>query len=1027
LRRRRTLVVVTERGDAEGLPDALVTTAQGYIEGGDAALEPHTLIVNLCRSLAYGSDGYYVSLLADARAQQVLPRLETTAGVADPYSSFRALQEAGIPTVDAAELAIRRRSLPDDDASDAYGQSAAGGAALLRQGDELRLPSDGELEDIIICFGVTTDARFAGVAAGIYRVWPAPLLRARLLLEEEQWKVIGLEHASPLLLQPDERRLLVARLTGDARALRRGTSNGPRGTVRASIAVLLDPLDPFSASSPETIERLERVAAGMNVHVARITASDLRRLPEYDALFIRSLTGVKLPAFQFALRAEALDMPVIDDPQSIIRCGNKVYLEELLRREDVPLPRARIVTAHSPWSHVEELGVPFVMKSPDGSFSAGVHKIASRDDYDVRSRELLEHSPLLIAQEWLPTEYDWRVTILDGRVLFAARYFMAHGHWQIRAEEGGVERYGKVEAVPRSGAPPAVLDIALRAARLIGRGLYGVDLKETAAGPVVIEVNDNPNLDAGYEDKADGDVIYREIVDCFLRRIEEESEAGRRNGVRAVAKMTTQRAATEPARAASEASAASGASGAATAGAAAKAAAAAPADSGAPADAAASPLRRRATGVVASRREASRRRTTPASYEMFSVAGLELEYPTVDENLDVRALVEPAFRTIAGRGTSDIELDRVGFSNEIADHVFEVKTLEPVRSLREAEEDIVAGIRRFADVLAREWRARLLPTAMHPWFDPRHGRLWTRSGLRIYTTYAHIFDIRTHGWMNVHATHLNLPFGDERQTMAMHTAAALLLPYLPALAASSPVHDGRLQPHADARLAWIMQHQASIPETCGRVVPELASSFAGYRREILRPMYAALDRFPHSEAIRHEFLNSRGAVLRFARRALELRVLDTQECVHMDIAIAAFTRAALRLLTADVLAGRVVVPPHDLLVMDFEACVRDGMAATVAAPHLPPAAGTAGAAPVREVLTGLLHRARGAVPPEEAGYLQLVSGIIADGSLSERIRARLAPHASSPDRFAAELRRVYGELADCLIRNEPWTGRAADP
>jgi hypothetical protein len=141
---------------------------------------------------------------------------------------------------------------------------------------------------------------------------------------------------------------------------------------------------------------------------------------------------------------------------------------------------------------------------------------------DTRAGELLEQSPLLIAQEWLPTEFDWRITVLDGRLLFAARYYMARGHWQIRTEEGGVERYGKVEAVPRAEAPPAVVDVALRAARLIGRGMYGVDLKETPRGPVVIEVNDNPNLDADYEDAADGDVIYEEIIDYFLRRIEED-------------------------------------------------------------------------------------------------------------------------------------------------------------------------------------------------------------------------------------------------------------------------------------------------------------------------------------------------------------------------------------------------------------------------------------------------------------------------------------------------------------------------
>jgi glutathione synthase/RimK-type ligase-like ATP-grasp enzyme/gamma-glutamyl:cysteine ligase YbdK (ATP-grasp superfamily) len=1018
LSRRRVLVVVTERGDADGLPDALVTTAQGYI-AGEAAADPNLLVINLCRTLGYGSDGYYVSLLADARGQQVLPRLETSAGLAEPYSRFRALQEAGIATLDASEMAVRWRRAgiswnDDDDGPD----EGFGPLPLIRENGHCRPAHEDEVEDIITCLGTTPDARFHAIAAGVFRVWPAPLLRIRVVREESQWKVAGVMPAAPDTLDESQHRQLADAVTDDMPALRR-SSAVERDTVRGSIAVLLDPGDPFTASSPETIDRLERVAAAMNVHVARIDASELRRLPEYDALFIRSLTGVTLPSFQFALRAEALDMPVIDDSQSIIRCGNKVFLEELLRREGVPLPKTRIVTQHSPWSLLQELGLPFVIKSPDGSFSAGVHKIATRADYEVRSCELLAHSPLLIAQEWLPTDFDWRITVLDGQLLFAARYYMARDHWQIRTEEGGVERYGKVEAVSRDDAPAAIVDVALRAARLIGRGMYGVDLKETAEGPVVIEVNDNPNLDADYEDVVDGDVIYEDIIRFFLRRIEEEAEAPRRPSSAHTARPRGRQGGRTPA----VRRRAGGVSMAAAAGAGTEQEEATP-------ESRLSVSRKRgraaaggAQGIHAqpARRTAEPRRDAP-QYRLFEVAGLELEYPTVDEDLDVVALVEPAFRAIAGRGTSDIELDRVGFSNEIADHVFEVKTLDPVRSLRDADEAIVSGIRRFSEVLQQEWGARLLPTAMHPWFDTQDARLWTRSGLRIYTTYAQIFDIRTHGWMNVHATHLNLPFGSERETMAMHTAAAMLVPYLPAIAASSPVHDGRLQSFSDGRLAWILQHQSRIPETCGRIVPEYVDSFAGYRRDILQPMYAALDRFPHSEPIRHEFLNSRGAVLRFARRALELRVLDTQECVRLDVAIAVFARAALRQLTAEVLAGTLTPPPADILVADFHACVRDGSRALVRAPHI---TGTTDGPGIEAdaVLRALLERAYVGVVDADAGYLPLIEQIIAQGTLSERIRARLEPHAQSETALRRALREVYRELADCLLSNEPWQHR----
>jgi carboxylate-amine ligase len=613
-----------------------------------------------------------------------------------------------------------------------------------------------------------------------------------------------------------------------------------------------------------------------------------------------------------------------------------------------------------------------VLKLPDGSFSAAVHKIATRDEFRRRASEMFRRSPLLIAQEFLPTEFDWRVTVLGGRLLFAARYHMARGHWQIRSEVKGTERYGRVEAVPREQAPRRVVALALRAAALIGDGLYGVDLKETANGPVVIEINDNPNLDVGYEDAADGSAIYEDLVEYFARRVEEV----------------------------------------------------APRPAGRPAvsEAALASLRRPVRRGSPTRGAAG---AEPRGYRAFEVAGMELEYPTVDRDLNVVSLVEPALRVLAGRPTSDVVLGALGFSNEIADHVLEVKTSAPLRSLRQAEEVLYEGVQRIDAVLRDEFDARLLPTAMHPWFDPRRGRLWTRSGGRVYGTYARLFDVRTHGWMNVQAAHLNLPFGDERETVAMHTAAALLVPYLPALAASSPFYEGELRPDADSRLAWILEHQSRIPESSGQLVPEYVDSLADYRRRILAPMYTALDRLDDDAgAIRHEFLNARAAVLKFSRRAMEVRVLDTQECVRMDAAIAALVRGALRELTRRVLAGRVTLPSHELLVEDLRACIRHGSAALVAAPHLQLERDETGRADVRAVLRLLLELATPRLRHDERDYVPLLERAIDTGSLAERIRAALGPWQDGPDEdFTEAARRVYIELMDCLRANEPWQGR----
>ena len=934
--RRRIVIVVSRPRSVPELPAESVVSADRYLQGGEAFSDPTATVVNLCDSYRSGTRGYYVSLLADARGQTVIPSVESIQGLADPYALFRFLHEAGVSTVDPQEMRARRKS---------------------------RVVTGAEVAETVVFFGTSRDPRFRAASLAVYREWPAPVLRIQWLLEEEEWKVTGVAPVPLRELSPEQRAELGEALRNEKLVRRRGAAPATE-EKRAAIAVLVEDGDPFAPSTPETIDRLERVAARMNVFVRRIGPNDLERLGEYDALFIRTLTGVSLPAFQFALRAEALGMPVVDDSQSIIRCGNKVFLEELLRREGIATPRTVVAASRTPLEQVAVLGYPFVIKLPEGSFSTGVHRISSPEEYREKAGRMFRASPLIIAQEYLPTEFDWRVTVLDGQLLFAARYHMARGHWQIRSESKGTARYGRVEAVARDEAPRAVVELALRAAALIGRGLYGVDLKETPRGPVIIEINDNPNLDVGYEDAEDGAVVYEDLVRFFLRRIEEGGEGD--------------------------------------------------ADDEPEAD-------------VAPLRAPIRRKTVQekAHYRPFEVAGVELEYAVVDRDLNVAHRVEDGLRVLAGRPTSDVDLGAVGLSNEIADHVFELKTQTPPRSLADAEAVLVEGVQRFAAVLRDQFDARLMPTGMHPWMNPAKGQLWKRSNQRIYTTYARLFDVHTHGWMNVQAAHLNLPLGRESEAVAMYNAAALLIPYLPALAASSPMYDGELQAAVDNRLAWILEHQARIPESSGAIVPEYVEGFGDYRKRILGGMYEALDRIPDSGAIRHEFFNARGAVFKFSRRSMEIRVLDVQECVKMDVAVAVFVRSALRHLTGEVLAGRVLLPAHRVLVADFRACIREGSGARVLAPHLGEEGerGEDGKTPVREILRELLDGARRAVRKDEAPYLELAARVIESGTLSERIRAALEPYVEEDEEFTEAARRVYIELCDALEANEPWGRR----
>ncbi len=917
----RLLIVVS---DLQDLPELRhrVTLADQYLSSGGGHRRGAT-VINLCRSHRYRSKGYYVSLVADARGHRVLPALATLEELSEPYGVFRVLRESGIPTLDVGDQRSWRSAVA----------------------------SPGDVADVLVVLGRASDPRFEAAAGAAFRAWPIPLLRLEFVRKGQEWWVAGAEPVPLKRLDGAQRSRLVETLLHDAKkAIARPPP--PLAAKRASIAVLWNAGDRFSPSSVETLDHLERVASAGNIHVHRLGLDELDQLPEYDALFIRTLTGVREPSFQFALRAEMLDMPVIDDPQSIIRCSNKVFIEELLRREGIPTPRTLIVSPRTSWREITSLGTPVVVKLPDGSFSAAVHKVGDEIEYRTMSVELFRRSPLLIAQEFLPTEYDWRVTVLDGRVLFVARYYMAEGHWQIRSSEGAGDRYGKVEAVPRENAPKEIVALAVKAARLIGIGLYGVDLKETPAGPVVIEINDNPNIDRGHDDAADGDTIYRDILDCFVRWIE------------------------------------------------------------------ARPVERKLVG------NATRSSSRPY-YRPFAVAGMELEYAVVDENMDAASLVEQAFRVIEGRATSAIDIADIGFSNEIADHVFEVKTLQPVRCLAAAEESLVQGIRRFSAVLRQEFGARLLPTGMHPWMDPRTARLWRRSGRKIYQAYAQIFDVHSHGWMNVHAAHLNLPMGRGPEAVAMYNATILVIPYLPALAASSPMFDGRLQDSVDNRMEWILRHQIEVPESQGEILPEPISSITDYRRRILQPMYDALETREGAELLKRDFLNARGAVLKFARRALEVRVLDMQECVKLDVAIAVFVRSVLRYYAQQLTAGRMSMPPRRILLDDFRATIRCGSRAQVVAPQFGDLLDRdpSGRATARDTLRALNRLAQRAVRRDEAHYLELIGRIIETGSLSERIRERLTPFEGDPDSLRVETKSVYGELSECLVENVPWPGR----
>jgi len=408
-----------------------------------------------------------------------------------------------------------------------------------------------------------------------------------------------------------------------------------------------------------------------------------------------------------------------------------------------------------------------------------------------------------------------------------------------------------------------------------------------------------------------------------------------------------------------------------------------------------------------------------AAYAPLSVMGLEVEYAVVDGDLRPACVVADAFREASGRAASDVSRGRIGFSNELAAHVLELKMMRPSADLRQMESDLHDGVVYFSGLLRERFGARLLPTAMHPLMKPSETRLWSRGGRAVYDAYARTFDVRTHGWLNIQSTHVNLPFGrTERDVVDLYNAVACLLPYLPALAASSPVVEGRTRRHVDNRLHYYRTNQERIPEITGDVVPSFLDSVGQYHTAVLRPIYRALRDVPGADVLRREWVNSRGAILRFQRQALEIRILDVQECVRMDVALAAFTRAALRWLMRALREGEIELPEHGMLVDDLGRVITGGRAARVAAKHL----GRAGlrARSAGDVLGFVLERSRREATGDERRLLRTVGDRLERGSLSEMIRRRLARKRGGTQRH--RLRETYEELIAALESNRPWAG-----
>ena len=317
---------------------------------------------------------------------------------------------------------------------------------------------------------------------------------------------------------------------------------------------------------------------------------------------------------------------------------------------------------------------------------------------------------------------------------------------------------------------------------------------------------------------------------------------------------------------------------------------------------------------------------------LFEGYGVELEYMIVDATtLGVRPITDRVLAEVAGEITTEVELEEIAWSNELALHVIELKTNGPASSLDGLAEQFQQHVRRINQILAGH-DARLMPTAMHPWMDPAADlKLWPHDYNPVYETFNRIFDCKGHGWSNLQSVHLNLPFADDREFASLHAAIRLLMPIMPALSASSPFADRQPTGWMDYRMEVYRQNSRKIPEISGQVIPESVSSRAEYEQRILQPMYQRIAPHDPDKVLQYEWLNARGAIARFMRNTIEIRVLDVQECPAADLAICHAIVAVLRKLIAE-----RWTPLHDqqalsteTLVAQFQTTIRDADQALV--------------------------------------------------------------------------------------------------
>lgn len=477
-----SIVVVNNASDWNfNIPDLQVISSRSYLTDSKYSELRNVRVYNLCRSHRYQGLGYYVSLLAEARGHRVFPSITT----------IQDLKSQSIIRVISDEL------------------------------DELIQKSFAKLKSkefhLSVYFGKNVAKQYDKLSKQLYNLFQVPLFQAHFVFHKK-WV---LQNINPIPLHeiPEHHKPFLVEFAKFYFSRKRIYPIRKSQSIY-DMAILVNPEEKVPPSDKKALNMFVDAAELLGFRTKLITKDDYNRIPEFDVLFIRETTAVNHHTYRFARRALAENMIVIDDPESIVKCANKVYLAEVLKKAKVPIPNTIIVHKDNKDDVVNQLGLPCVLKQPDGSFSHGVIKVDDVETLKAELEKFINRSELIIAQEFTPTEFDWRIGVLDRKPLYACKYYMAKNHWQIYNWQGSKRSLmGGDEGVALNEVPEEVIDVALKAASLIGDGFYGVDLKQFDNRVLVIEINDNPNIDHGIEDSVLGEKLYLSIMQYFLDRI----------------------------------------------------------------------------------------------------------------------------------------------------------------------------------------------------------------------------------------------------------------------------------------------------------------------------------------------------------------------------------------------------------------------------------------------------------------------------------------------------------------------------